>query len=250
MKVTLTPIEKLFLSASQDLIEDIESQVWIERYRVDFFVRRKRLIIELDGHNYHKTKEQRTKDAKRQRFLERKGYRVIRFTGTEIYKDATKCVRETIDFLNTLSDSTEKSFDSNVRYCPRRQDTITHLSSKYGFDLNSSSDGYLTLKLGQQFLPLSIEKHENLVEVMHWFTLNEDIAFDPSIQFLMVSSPLDELIEWTPVSITQFARAFMGFKEYQECIVTSDYYEGQEIEIFDLEVHNDIANFQRTGLEL
>lgn len=51
-------------------------------------------IIELDGHEYHSSKEQLEKDAIRQRYLTRAGYSVIRFTGREIFKNVTKCVNE------------------------------------------------------------------------------------------------------------------------------------------------------------
>ena len=64
------------------------------RYRVDFILKDARLIVELDGHEYHSTKEQLEKDAIRQRYLTRAGYSVIRFTGREINRDPAACVRE------------------------------------------------------------------------------------------------------------------------------------------------------------
>lgn len=67
-------------------------QVQIDRYRADFVL--DRLIVECDGHDFHSSREQRTRDAGRDRFLMAAGYQVIRFTGTEIHRDAVKCANE------------------------------------------------------------------------------------------------------------------------------------------------------------
>ena len=80
-------IEQEFQNAIEDLASAIESEHWFgdtekhHRYRVDFILKDARLIVELDGHAYHSTKEQLEKDAIRQRYLTRAGYSVIRFTG-------------------------------------------------------------------------------------------------------------------------------------------------------------------------
>ncbi|MCT2399083.1 endonuclease domain-containing protein [Novosphingobium mangrovi (ex Huang et al. 2023)] len=93
-------IEKQFSAELGDLADLIESEHWFgdtakhARYRVDFILKDARLIIELDGHEYHSTKEQLEKDAIRQRYLTRAGYSVIRFTGREINRDPAACVRE------------------------------------------------------------------------------------------------------------------------------------------------------------
>lgn len=95
-----TPIEGEFSKAASDLADRIEREHWFgdtekhHRYRVDFLLKDARLIIELDGHDYHSTKEQLAKDASRQRYLIRAGYTVMRFTGSEIFKDVQACVRE------------------------------------------------------------------------------------------------------------------------------------------------------------
>ena len=93
-------IEKKFASELGDLADLIESEHWFgdaekhARYRVDFILKDARLIIELDGHDYHSSKEQFEKDAIRQRYLTRAGYSVIRFTGREINRNPADCVRE------------------------------------------------------------------------------------------------------------------------------------------------------------
>lgn len=62
-----------------------------------------RLAVELDGHDFHeRTKEQAKRDKSRDRDLNRLGWRVLRFTGSEVFGDAERCVDElstTIDAL-------------------------------------------------------------------------------------------------------------------------------------------------------
>lgn len=93
-------IEGEFSKELGDLADAIESEHWFgdpekhSRYRVDFILKDARLIIELDGHEHHSTKEQLEKDAIRQRYLTRAGYSVIRFTGREVKRDPKKCVLE------------------------------------------------------------------------------------------------------------------------------------------------------------
>lgn len=93
-------IEKQFSNALDEMAELIEKEHWFgdpekhSRYRVDFILKDARLIIELDGHEYHSTKEQLEKDAVRQRYLTRAGYTVIKFTGGEINRSPSGCVAE------------------------------------------------------------------------------------------------------------------------------------------------------------
>lgn len=68
------------------------------RYRVDFLfeVWDKTFCVEIDGHDFHSSKEQRGRDAKRDRELLAAGYPVLRFTGTEIYRDPEGCAEEAL----------------------------------------------------------------------------------------------------------------------------------------------------------
>lgn len=95
-----SPIEKQFFLQARRMGIDLEPQHEVnvagKTYRIDFVYPGKPIAIELDGHDYHKTKEQRTADAQRERALQSMGWTVIRFTGTEIYHDTQKCVLETI----------------------------------------------------------------------------------------------------------------------------------------------------------
>jgi very-short-patch-repair endonuclease len=63
-------------------------QAPIGPYVVDFFCPAKHLIIELDG-GHHNDDETAKRDGERQRWLEREGYRVIRFWNSEITGNLT-----------------------------------------------------------------------------------------------------------------------------------------------------------------
>jgi len=96
-----SPIEVSFWEAAQELIPSLEREVWIDRYRVDFLIRKHQVVIELYGFAYHNSKQKLTSDAKRERFIQRRGYHILRFTGSEIYRDVDKCVQEVLAFLRT-----------------------------------------------------------------------------------------------------------------------------------------------------
>lgn len=78
-------------------------------YRVDFLIPvifykkiYRCFIIECDGYEFHqKTKEQVKNDNIRQRNIEMSGYKVIRFSGTEIFNDSYKCALEVLDIIRT-----------------------------------------------------------------------------------------------------------------------------------------------------
>ena len=92
-----SPIEISFWETAKPLIPELEKEVWIDKkYRVDFLIPSKKIVIELYGYQHHNTKVKITKDAERERYLQRVGYQVIRFTGTEVFKDARKCVYEVL----------------------------------------------------------------------------------------------------------------------------------------------------------
>lgn len=81
-------------------------QITVGAYRVDFIVastlygRTEMVIVECDGHDFHeRTKQQAQRDKARDRFLASLGYRVLRFTGSEIYRDPEAVAWEIISIL-------------------------------------------------------------------------------------------------------------------------------------------------------
>lgn len=80
----------------------------IGNYRVDMLIMAKRtirseiikIVVESDGHDFHeKTKQQASKDKKRDRELSKLGLRVLRFTGSEIHKNPFNCAIEALEHV-------------------------------------------------------------------------------------------------------------------------------------------------------
>ena len=104
-------LENSVLFNSDLEIVGFESQKEIEcnknKYRVDFLIPVifyknicKCYIVECDGYEFHqKTKEQVQNDYIRQRNIEMSGYRIIKFTGTEIFNNAPSCALQVLEYI-------------------------------------------------------------------------------------------------------------------------------------------------------
>lgn len=92
------------LSEEELLFETVTPQYPIGIYIVDFaFFTGKDLanfIVEIDGQESHKTKEQRYRDYQRERFLQQEGFIIVRFTGSEVFVNAEKCVKDFMKIVN------------------------------------------------------------------------------------------------------------------------------------------------------
>lgn len=70
------------------------------------------LGIEIDGHIWHeKTKEQVRRDKERERFLVSQGWKLLRFTGSEVFVDVHKSVEETLGIAYNISNQYKKLVD-------------------------------------------------------------------------------------------------------------------------------------------
>ena len=98
-----SPAEGLFLSAMHDAGLVLSPQYEVGKYRLDFAAPQLCVGVEIDGHEWHKTAEQRTNDARKDRWLLQRGWLVMRFTGHEIRRDAARCVREVTEILDELA---------------------------------------------------------------------------------------------------------------------------------------------------
>lgn len=103
-----SPIEKIFYIYISPHFPDIIPQFEIPPYRIDFALDPYRKIgIELDGKIYHdcfdkeRSTDKTNKDYDRQLFLERKGWNIIRFTGSQIYNDIQKCINTVKEIRET-----------------------------------------------------------------------------------------------------------------------------------------------------
>lgn len=103
-----SPVEKSFFTEACNRGLDIKPQVKINEYRVDFANEKLKVVIEIDGHQFHSSKEQIRRDLQRQRSLEMCGWRVHRFSGSEVYANVGNCVEQCI----TLMDVRRKELQS------------------------------------------------------------------------------------------------------------------------------------------
>lgn len=114
-----SPIEVMFWKAVARYTEFIQTpdgicadfrtfkvfpQLHVDRYRLDFaFITDdgRRVDVELDGHDFHeRTKEQAERDKTRDRELQKQGWVVFRYTGSQVYRDPVKVAHEVFRFLD------------------------------------------------------------------------------------------------------------------------------------------------------
>jgi len=101
----LTPIEVPFYDALCETSLSFAVQPWIQavdrRFRLDFLVLHDggAVAVELDGHEWHKTKEQRGRDAARDRWFAARRITTLRFTGSQVHADPQGCVQELLAVL-------------------------------------------------------------------------------------------------------------------------------------------------------
>jgi very-short-patch-repair endonuclease len=89
----------------------VAKQVHVGSYRVDFCIASPSLehfdtlahllAVECDGHDFHeRTKQQASRDKSRDRELMEHGVSVVRFTGSEIWRDALGCAEQALRLAN------------------------------------------------------------------------------------------------------------------------------------------------------
>jgi very-short-patch-repair endonuclease len=85
----------------------------VDPYRVDFAVHVTAsssgqslsawIAVECDGHDFHeRTKEQAARDKARDRHLVKCGFRVLRFTGSEIHGNNMKCALQIMEIAESI----------------------------------------------------------------------------------------------------------------------------------------------------
>ena len=96
LKKCESPIEIKLFEALIKQGYQVYTQVPCGRYRIDLaiFLSKKRIAIEADGRDFHSSFQQKEHDNKRDLYLKKHGWEVIRFTGSEIYRNSDKCVEQ------------------------------------------------------------------------------------------------------------------------------------------------------------
>jgi len=86
----------------------------LERYLVDIALHQALIVIEADGAQ-HTLRDQKAKDALRDEALSLAGYRIFRFTGSVINRDADECVRSVIDTCGLAPDK-EPAYNIRTKF--------------------------------------------------------------------------------------------------------------------------------------
>lgn len=93
-------------SAAKQGVIHVIPQKPLDNRRVDFLISYPffgemiEIVVECDGHDHHDiTKAQARRDRKRDRDLQALGFMVLRFTGSELYGEPSKCAAEVLDAI-------------------------------------------------------------------------------------------------------------------------------------------------------
>jgi very-short-patch-repair endonuclease len=99
-----TPSEQVLWQAIRGgrLGVSFRRQVPIGSYIVDFLAPRERLVVEVDG-GYHT--ERGSADQRRQRWLERQGYRVVRVSAATVLQETAAAVQAIAQALSDPRDA-------------------------------------------------------------------------------------------------------------------------------------------------
>lgn len=112
----------LFEPGEIGCIELLECQAPLGIYIADFLITSTeglKFVIEIDGHDAHKTKEQRFKDYQRERFLQEQGIIVFRFMASEVFTNAYKCASWAVNTISEysmrLSDKIIEAYEAGLK---------------------------------------------------------------------------------------------------------------------------------------
>lgn len=88
---TESPIEVLLFDLLNANGYVVKTQVKIGPYRADFVLPQHRLVIEADGKQYHQ--DRKAYDRRRDAYMRKLGWKVVRFSGRQIYRDRAAILR-------------------------------------------------------------------------------------------------------------------------------------------------------------
>jgi very-short-patch-repair endonuclease len=92
----LTYAERLLWTELRKLPLHVRKQSPVGPYVADFLIHLGKLVIEVDGY-YHTLPAGRLRDAERDTWLNREGFRVVRFTESEVRRDTETVARRVLE---------------------------------------------------------------------------------------------------------------------------------------------------------
>lgn len=87
-----SPIERRLYDALQLRGYYVRTQVPCGKYRIDLALPAYKIAIECDGRAYHSSTEQKAHDRRKDAYLRKNGWKVLRFSGRMIYRDLPKVI--------------------------------------------------------------------------------------------------------------------------------------------------------------
>lgn len=101
-----SPAEVAFWSVASGLLPDLVRQYHVTgtRYHLDFALPAEMIGIEIDGHAWHSTRQQRQHDSQRDRILTGLGWRVLRFTASEVTRNPAQCAEEVLTLIKKYAE--------------------------------------------------------------------------------------------------------------------------------------------------
>lgn len=96
LKKCESPIEEQMLRALYAQGFKPYTQLKVGAYRLDIglYYKGKKIAVECDGKAFHTRPEQREHDERRDRYLQTQRWMVLRFTGSDIYRDSEGCAQK------------------------------------------------------------------------------------------------------------------------------------------------------------
>lgn len=102
--------ESLFALHSDQVCWEVSGLLPGKKYRADIYFPETRLIVELDGFQYHRSKSAFQSDRIRQNLLVQNGYTVLRYFTGQVYKSLDDVVEQ----INTVHNSLRNRLLSQV----------------------------------------------------------------------------------------------------------------------------------------
>lgn len=94
----------------------VYQQMPLGKFRIDFGFAQPgtciRVAVELDGHEFHeRNKKQAERDKSRDRAMQEEGWVVLRFTGSEVWRNPAGCVEQVLRFFRKETQITQEEVD-------------------------------------------------------------------------------------------------------------------------------------------
>lgn len=97
---TLSELERRFLALIRDAgLPEPQANVLVGGELVDFYWPGPKLVVEIDGYRFHKSREQFEKDRRRDAKLQLLGIRVVRLTQRRLELEPEEVIRELLELL-------------------------------------------------------------------------------------------------------------------------------------------------------